>query len=162
MALSGNFISLWRIWIKVGIDVELEILFPMHLIIPEVIWFSFELSGQKAPVVMANSTRLIIGATAEPGATAESCPADARAQTVGTITLVLVWSIALYGNLLGPSGSEVPAATLVAKILLIRAPYEKFEIGSNYFFTTLPKKFGINFYVHDRNFIQIYRPDLEN
>ena len=33
------------------------------------------ISGEKAPVAMENSTRHIIGATAEPG------PADARAQT---------------------------------------------------------------------------------
>ena len=36
-------------------------------------------------------------------------------------------------------GAEVPIATLVAKILLIRNPYEKFEIGSNDFIFALPK-----------------------
>ena len=46
----------------------------MDVIGHEVFWVNFELSGQKARVVIANSTRHIIGVRAEPGQTLEPRP----------------------------------------------------------------------------------------
>ena len=69
-------------------DIELELLISIHLIRHEVKRVSFELSGQKVRVVMANSTRHIVDGRAEPRQ-AVAAPADARAQAaannIGTL-----------------------------------------------------------------------------
>ena len=67
---------------RLGLDIELEMLLSIQLIRNEVNRVSFELSGQKVRVVMANSTRHIIGARAESGQTLEP---SSRAR--GTTTL---------------------------------------------------------------------------